>query len=125
MPPFIRNPITTASGPIKTKIKCTPKKGFNPNMEPNISFLSTYSSKSGVYTVVTITGMNFFPFGVTSVNFGKYKNIDVLFYSGAYISFVVPIKAPAGVYNVQLTNNISSITNSHLIYSNSIAYIVD
>lgn len=123
MSAITNNPITNASGAINTTIyKCRRYRGFFPNTNPGIYFLSTDSSSQGVYTIVNITGYNFFPFDITKVNFGNYKNINVLFLSGNSISFEVPINAPAGLYNIQVTNNSSSITNSHLIYSNIVSY---
>jgi len=100
---------------------CRKYKGFLPNKNPVINSLSNYISSFGIYNVVYITGVNFTTYG-TSVNFGPYKNIPVIFFSSSYISFVVPVNIPIGNYNVQVTTNNNSNSNPDLLYSNVVSY---
>ena len=66
------------------------------------------------------------------VHIGIFKNISVTFYSSFNISFVVPLNAPKGIYNVVAVNiyngNFSSpVGNTYpanLNYSSSIIYEV-
>ena len=96
----------------------TCKKSTYPDTSPVISSLSIYSSVESVYTVVYITGQNFQIDGVTTVSFGTYQNIPVTFYSSMNISFVIPSNALAGIYVVQVFNNIYPTQ----LYSNTVNY---
>ena len=101
---------------------------------PTINNLSVYNSSPGAYSLVNINGGNFLPqcYGNTFVNFGPYKSLPITFYSSFNISFVVPINAPVGFYNVTVVNvynsNFSPAINQTspgiLTYSNSILYDV-
>jgi hypothetical protein len=103
--PFITNPVTTASGNITTtQITCRLYKSLLPSFTPVISNLSVTSSAAGQYSLVYINGNNFFPNGITYVNFGPFKNIPVVYYSSFNISFVVPLNAAVGNYNVVVVN---------------------
>jgi uncharacterized protein (TIGR03437 family) len=64
--------------------------------------LSTTKTISGQYSLVYISGVNFL--GTTYVNFGSYTNIPITYYSSNNISFVVPLNALAGTYNVTVVN---------------------
>jgi hypothetical protein len=77
-----------------------------PSFNPVINSLSISSSFVGVYTIVYINGSNFLPpsNGITYVNFGNYINLPITFYSSFNISFVVPLNAAAGFYNVVVVN---------------------
>jgi uncharacterized protein (TIGR03437 family) len=90
------------------KKKCKLTKSILPSFTPEIYSLSVYTSLSGAYSNVFINGKNFLPNGVTTVNFGTYKNIPVTYSSSFVISFVVPTSLPAGNYNVVVSNNYSS-----------------
>jgi hypothetical protein len=129
MSAFTGNPETLQN--INTKqITCRLYKQFLPSYTPVINNLSVYSSYHGVYSLVYITGTNLFNNGATFVNFGQFKNIPVTFYSSFNISFVVPINAPAGNYNVVAVNVYNDSFSSpihhtypgHLDYSNSLTY---
>lgn len=103
--PFITNPITTASGNIATtQITCRLFKPLLPSFTPIIGSLSVTSSSAGKYSLVYINGNNFFPNGTTYVNFGPYQNIPIVYYGSFNISFVVPLNATAGNYNVVVVN---------------------
>ena len=124
MSAFTTNPIADELSPIVRKIIKTPK-GFLPNINPIINSLSTYTSKVGVYTVVYITGSNFFPFGTTSVKFGPYINIPVTYYSSFNISFVLPITSnniTSGNYIIQVTSINNSKLFPNILYSNKVTY---
>ena len=118
--PFITNPITTASGNISTtQITCRLYKSLLPSFTPVISNLSVISSIAGQYSLVYINGNNFFPNGTTYVNFGPYKNIPIVYYGSFNISFVVPLNAPAGNYNVVVVNLYNGQFSSPVKYSYS------
>lgn len=111
------------------KGKC---KNLYPSFNPVINSLSVTSSVAGGYSLVYIDGSNFFPpsNGITYVNFGIYTNLPITFYSSFNISFVVPVKAVAGNYNVTVVNiyngNFSPQVNTSYPgipnYSNSYVY---
>jgi len=92
-----------------------------PNFTPQILGLSTYTSVSGRYTKVKISGYNFScgtTIGYSVVNFGQYQNIPVVFYSSDNISFVIPTIAIPGTYNVQVVNLLYPTST----YSNMVTY---
>jgi hypothetical protein len=129
--PFITNPITTASGNITTtQITCRLYKSLLPSFTPVISNLSVTSSLAGQYSLVYINGSNFFPNGTTFVNFGPYQNIPIVYYGSFNISFVVPLNAFVGNYNVVVVNLYNGQFSSpvkysytgNLNYSNSVLY---
>jgi hypothetical protein len=95
-------------------------KSSYPDTSPIILGLSIYSSVQGAYTVVYVTGYNFQIGGTTTVSFGTYQNISVTFYSSMNISFVIPTKAIAGTYIVQVFNNVYPTS----LYSNTVNYNV-
>lgn len=107
---------------------------FYPNFSPAISSLSVTSSDPGIYSLVYITGANFLPpsYGTTYVNFGIYTKLPITFYSTINISFVVPLNAPSGNYNVKVVNiyndNFSPAVNQsypgNQNNSNSITYTI-
>ena len=84
--------------------KCLTYKPSLPSFNPIINSLSSSSSVAGQYALIYVTGANFFPNGTTYINFGSYKNISVTFYSSFNISFVVPLNAPKGTYNIVAVN---------------------
>jgi len=114
-------------------VKC-PTKSFYPSFNPIINGLSVTTSASGVYSLVYITGTNFVSptNGTTYVNFGSFTNLPIIFYSSFNISFVVPLNALAGSYNVVVVNiyngNFSTAVNSSYSgipnYSNPITYTI-
>jgi hypothetical protein len=117
---------TLTTSPIVRRILKIPK-GFLPNITPIIYGLSTYTSKISVYTVVYISGANFFPFGTTTVTFGPFTNIPVTFYSSYNISFSLPQSTRSilalGTYSVQVIS-VNDKTNlfPSTIYSNKVLY---
>jgi hypothetical protein len=112
------------------KKKCKLAKGFLPSFTPAIYNLTVDTSPAGVYSFVGITGSNFLPNGITTVNFGTYKNIPVTYSSSFNISFAVPLNAPIGNYNVVVINtynsnyspNINNFYNQNTNSSNSMIY---
>ena len=106
-----------------------------PIFAPSIYSLSVTTSVSGVYSLVYIDGNNFLPsvYGTTYVNFGNtHKNLPIIFYSPNQLSFVVPLDAIIGSYNVTVVNvynsNFSPAVNltyaGNLNYSNPITYFI-
>jgi len=121
--------------PITTVInRCLKYKGFLPSFTPTINNLSVTTSTAGVYSLVYVNGSNFLPpcNGTTYVNFGAFKQLPITFYSSFNISFLVPLSANTGNYNVTVVNiyngNFSPPVNQSfpgiLNYSNSIAYTI-
>lgn len=112
------------------KKDCKLAKGFLPSFTPEIYNLSVDTSTAGAYSFVGITGNNFLPNGITTVNFGTNKNIQVTYSSSFSIAFVVPTSLPAGNYNVVVINtynsnysaNINNFYNQNTNYSNSMIY---
>lgn len=115
--------------------KCSEKnKGYFPSFTPVISTLSVTTSASGVYSLVYINGSNFIPLcnGVIYVNFGSFKNLPITFYNSFNISFVVPLNAPIGNYNVVVVNvynnnfspSVHQINTGNPNYSNSVTYTI-
>ena len=95
------------------KSNCRKYKSVYPSFTPTINSLSVSSSIHGTYSNVMINGSNFLPpcYGTTYVNFGPfnqfsgpYKHLPITFYSTSAISFVVPLSALSGIYNVQVGN---------------------
>ena len=119
---------------VKRISKCRGRKSFYPSFAPVIYSLSSTASVAGYYTVVTIQGANFFPpcNGETYVDFGLFTKLPITFYNSSTISFIVPLNAVAGVYNVRVVNiyngNFSLPVNQSYPgipnYSNSIPYII-
>jgi hypothetical protein len=117
-----------------TGTNCRLSKSFYPSFSPTISTLSVTTSVHGNYSLVYILGSNFLPpcYGTTYVNFGSFTNLPITFYSPFNISFVVPLNAPPGIYNVFVVNvynsNFSPAVNQSYPgnpnYSNTITYTV-
>jgi hypothetical protein len=115
-------------------LNCRSYKSVYPSFTPTINSLSVIGSNPGTYSNVIINGTNFLPpcYGTTYVNFGSFKNLPITFYSTTVISFVVPLNAVPGIYNVQVVNiyngNFSpSVNQSYpgvLNFSNSIMYFI-
>jgi hypothetical protein len=101
----IVNPVTYNKKK-RIDLNCRRYKGFYPSFAPTINSLSVSSSVHGSYSNVMINGSNFLPpsYGTTYVNFGSLKKIPIVFYSTSSISFIVPLNALPGIYNVQVVN---------------------
>ncbi len=116
-------------------LNCRSYKSVYPSFAPTINSLSVTSSIPGTYSNVIINGSNFLPpcYGTTYVNFGSFKNLPILFYSNSTISFIVPLNAPSGSYNVQVVNiyngNFSPSVNQSYPgipnFSNSVTYTIN
>ena len=132
----VRDEFGNLIAPIVKRIsKCKGRKNVYPSFTPVIDSISVNSSISGVYTVVYISGSNFLPpcNGDTYVNFGTYTYLPITFYSSFNISFIVPLNAPIGFYNIRVVNvyndNFSlPVSQSYPgipNYSNSLTYTVN
>ena len=105
-----------------------------PSFTPSIYSLSVSSSASGMYSIVYVDGANFLPaaYGTTYVKFGTNYNLPITFYSPNQLSFVVPLDAVIGTYNVFVINvynsNFSPAVNvtysGNLNYSNLVTYSI-
>lgn len=110
---------------------CRKFNGFYPSFTPILYNLSvTFSSQQGAFLVVYVTGANFLPNGSTYICFGGFGNVQPVYYSSYNLSFVVPLNAPIGVYNVQAVNvyngnfspNVNQSYPPNLNYSNAISF---
>jgi hypothetical protein len=89
---------------IASSRKCRKTKPIlYPSFEPNLFNLSTTTSSAGSYSLVYISGSNLLPNGTTFVKFGS-EYLPIIYYSSFYLSFVVPLNAGVGNYQVQLAN---------------------
>ena len=95
-----------------------------PNLSPIISNITPITSKTNNYTVVYINVINFFPNGVTRINFGNYKNIRINFFSSFNISFVVPYNISTGIYKITAVNYFDTFPIQNIYYSNSFEYLL-
>jgi hypothetical protein len=101
--------------------KCQNIVKFLPSITPQIYGLSASNSVSGVYTIINIHGINFSIFGPTgysTVNFGPYLNLPVIFLGSQTIALEIPTFAPVGSYNLTVEN----ILYPNPLYSNSVPY---
>ena len=111
--------------PFTSSLSCRTASNILPDIKPVINSLTPSFSNQGVYTVVHLYGNNFgiknSRIGRTVVNFGTfYTNIPISFYSSQEISFVVPINATTGTYEI-------TVSNLHFPYyltSNSVTYTI-
>ena len=95
------------SSQYKIPSKCQNINKFVPIVKPQIYTLSTYSSQTGIYTVVTINGLNFSIYGsrgYSTLNFVSYINIPIVFLGSSTMSFEVSSNAIAGSYSVYIEN---------------------
>jgi hypothetical protein len=108
------------------------RKGFLPSFTPKLYSLSSTSSENNTYKMVFVNGSNFLPNGTTFIKFGNFGYLPTTYYSSFNLSFVVPLNAIRGHYNVQVVNlynsNFSTPVNQtysgNLNYSNSITYTI-
>jgi hypothetical protein len=98
--------VTTRNSSRNIVSSCRLYQGFYPNFAPTINSLSVDTSPEGVNSHVYINGSNFLPpcYGKTYVNFGPYTNLPIIFYSSFNLSFVVPLNAKVGNYNIVVVN---------------------
>jgi hypothetical protein len=128
---FFSSIVTTSVTP-KTTRKCRGYNGFYPSFTPILGNLSVTSSVAGVYTNINVYGSNFLPNGTTFIKFGNYGYIPIIYYDSFSLSFIVPLNAVVGNYNIQVINiyngNFSPQINQsypgNLNYSNSIIYTI-
>lgn len=96
-----------------------------PNLSPTIYSLSSYTLSYSVIsskpTKLSIHGTNFTNNGNTTVNFGQYTNLSITFYTSTNITFLIPMNAQAGNYNIQVANS----TSNGIQYSNIDIFIIE
>lgn len=105
----------------KQQSKCQNIVKFFPSITPEIYGISKNSSVAGVYNVINIYGFNFSlygPNGYSSVNFGPYINLPIIFLGSQNASFEIPIFAPVGLYSLTVVNMLYPTP----LYSNSVSY---
>jgi hypothetical protein len=112
--------------------KCRGYNSFYPSFTPMLESLSVTSSQAGSYSLVYVNGSNFLPNGTTFIKFSGLGYLPVIYYSSFSLSFVVPVNALPGSYDVQVVNlyngNFSSPINQsypgNLNFSKSITYTI-
>lgn len=127
---FYSSIVTNSVTPKSTR-NCRKYKGEYPSFTPVLYSLSTTSSSSGSYSLVYVNGSNFLPNGTTFIKFGNY-DLPVTYYSSFNLSFVIPLNAIVGSYEVQVVNvyngNFSPGINQsypgNINLSNSITYTI-
>ena len=101
--------------------KCQNIVKIKPSVTPQIYGLSSNISVAGVYTIITIYGINFSisgPTGYSTVNFGPYLKLPVIFLGSQTIAFEIPTNIVAGSYTLTVEN----ILYPNPLYSNSVTY---
>ena len=101
--------------------KCQNIAKFLPSTTPEIYGISNNTSAEGIYTIITIYGINFSLFGPTGysgVNFGPYLNLPVIFLGSQTLAFEIPTFAPVGSYSLTVIN----VLYPNILYSNSVSY---
>ena len=116
------------------KYECNTNKSSYPKFSPTIYNLNISNIVAAGKTIIHIIGDNFFPesFGITTLNFGRYKNIPFIFYDSFNISFVVPSDADSGIYDIVAVNlyngnfgpNINQMYTGRNIYSNVVQHLI-
>ena len=94
---------------------------FLPSITPEIYGLSKNSSIVGVYNIINIFGLNFSisgPTGYSTVNFGPYLNLPIIFLGSQTVAFEIPTIAPVGSYSLSVVN----VLYPNSLYSNSLSY---
>jgi hypothetical protein len=87
-----------------TNQSCRQSPSFYPSFNPNLSSLSVTDSSFNAYSLVYVNGSNFVSNSSTSIQFGNIGYIPTVFYSSFNLSFVVPLNAPPGNYDVKVVN---------------------
>ena len=100
---FYSSIVTNSVTPQSTR-NCRKFNEKYPSFNPVFSSLSITNSSSGTYSLVNVTGSNFLPNGTTSVKFGSYGYVPVIYYSSFNLSFLVPLDVIPGNYQVQVAN---------------------
>ena len=79
-----------------------------PDLSPTIAYLSSYNANAMITNskpfTVYIRGTNFTRNGKTTVTFGSYTKLPIIFLSSTSISFTIPMNATIGTYEVKVVN---------------------
>ena len=124
--------IVTSTQIAKSSKKCRQFQGFYPTFKPELYNLSETTSAYGSYVLVYINGSNFLPNGTTFIKFGEFGYLPATYYSSFNLSFVVPINAIPGNYQVSVVKlyngNFSPQVNQsypgNLVFSQPIVYTI-
>ena len=110
----------------KANPSCKRYRGYYPNTTPIITGLSVSNSIAGVYTVVYIYGINFYPNDVTTLDIigpnKTYENYPFVYFNNKCISFSIPGGAFQGFYEIQAKNVDYRIVIPNYLYSNRMSY---
>jgi hypothetical protein len=98
---------------------CRRYKRINPNLSPHINSLSKYSAPFNSYIQIYVYGENFFPNGLTKVDFGNIKNISINYLGSNSFYFELQNLAFPGVYDIVVKNSL------HLAVRNTTANSVN
>jgi hypothetical protein len=112
---------------LDTDTKCKKYQKSLPSFTPIVT-----GFKANNYSI-SLTGENFLPNRSTFVNFGSFKNIPITFFSSFNISFIIPLTATSGTYELVVVNiynrnlypRVFSSTIPTLNYSLPIIYTVE
>ena len=111
---------------LKANPSCKRYRGYYPNTTPVISGLSISNSIAGVYKVVYIYGINFYPNNVTTLNIigpnKTYENYPFIYYNNKCLSFSTPADSFQGFYEIQVKNVDYRIVIPNYLYSNRVPY---
>jgi hypothetical protein len=91
----------------KTRDTCRKYKKNIPNLKPYINSLSKDSALFNSYIQIYVYGENFFPNGLTTVDFGNIKNISINYLGSNSFYFELQNIAFPGVYNIVVNNRLS------------------
>ena len=113
------------------KTVCRGYKKVIPNLQPFISNLSSSSAHFNSHIKIYVYGENFFPFGVTTVNFGTIQDISINYINANSFYFEVPLLAFPGIYNIIVKNrirlnskNVTSNTGGLIFTSNTAEFTI-
>lgn len=117
---------------VKKILSCKKYKKIVPDLKPFISSLSQYSSPYNSYVKVYITGENFLPNGLTTLDFGNIQNINIKYINSNSLYFEIYSLLFPGVYNILVKNtwnlnakNTTANTNNGLVIkSNVVQYTI-
>jgi hypothetical protein len=113
------------------KTVCRGYKKIIPNLQPFISSLSSSSAQFNSHIKIYVYGEHFFPFGITTVDFGSIQDISINYVNTNSFYFEVPLLAFPGIYNVTVKNrirlnsrNVTSNAGGLIITSNTVEFTI-
>lgn len=102
-----------------TRGNCRKYKQNIPTLKPYINSLSKNSAPFNSYIQIYVYGENFFPNGLTSVDFGNIKNISINYLGSNSFYFELQNIAFPGVYNIVVNNSLNLPTRNTIANTNN------